>query len=79
MMKICVLFTPLQDNLKLKKIHLLIQCKLLKVYLIALNFFLKKINVNFINDSKATSFTSSQLALSGLKNIYWILGGLPKK
>ncbi len=42
-------------------------------------FFLKKRNVNFINDSKATSFTSSQLALSGLKNIYWILGGLPKK
>ncbi len=41
--------------------------------------FLKKKNVTFINDSKATSFTSSQLALSSLKNIYWILGGLPKK
>ena len=41
--------------------------------------FLKKDNLIFINDSKATSFTSTQLALSSLKNIYWILGGLPKK
>ncbi len=41
--------------------------------------FLKRKNVTFINDSKATSFTASQLALSSLKNIYWILGGLPKK
>ena len=41
--------------------------------------FLKKGNYTFINDSKATSFKSSQLALSSLKNIYWILGGLPKK
>ena len=42
-------------------------------------FFLKKKNITFINDSKATSFTASQLALSGIENIYWILGGLPKK
>ena len=42
-------------------------------------FFLKKKNLIFINDSKATSFTSTHLALSSLKNIYWILGGLPKK
>ena len=41
--------------------------------------FLKKKNVTFIDDSKATSFSSSKLALSSLKNIYWILGGLPKK
>lgn len=41
--------------------------------------FLKKKNATFINDSKATSFTASQLALSSLKNIYWILGGLPKR
>ena len=41
--------------------------------------FLKKKNVTFINDSKATSFKASQLALSSLKNIYWILGGLTKK
>ena len=42
-------------------------------------FFLKKNDVTFINDSKATSFNASQFALSSLKNIYWILGGLPKK
>ena len=41
--------------------------------------FLKKNGITFINDSKATSFRATQSALSGLKNIYWILGGLPKK
>ena len=41
--------------------------------------FLKKNNTIFINDSKATSFKAANLALSSLKNIYWILGGLPKK
>ena len=41
--------------------------------------FMKKKNVTFINDSKATSFTSTKFALSSLKNIFWILGGLPKK
>ena len=41
--------------------------------------FLKKKEVTFINDSKATSFVATQSALSSLKNIYWILGGLPKK
>ena len=32
-----------------------------------------------INDSKATSFSSSEKLLKSLKNIYWIIGGLPKK
>ena len=41
--------------------------------------FLKKENIVFINDSKATTFKATQLALSSLKNIYLILGGLPKK
>ncbi len=41
--------------------------------------FLKKKNITFINDSKATSFRATQSALSSLSNIYWILGGLPKK
>ena len=41
--------------------------------------FLKKNNTTFINDSKATSFRAAQSALSSLKKIYWILGGLPKK
>ncbi len=41
-------------------------------------FFLKKKNIIFINDSKATSFEASKFALASSKNIYWILGGLPK-
>ena len=36
-------------------------------------------NITFINDSKATSYKASQFALSSIKNVYWILGGLPKK
>ena len=39
----------------------------------------KKNGITFINDSKATSFKAAQSALSSLKNVYWILGGLPKK
>ena len=41
-------------------------------------FLIKKVII-FKNDSKATTFRATQAALSGLKNIYLILGGLPKK
>lgn len=41
-------------------------------------FFLKKRDIYFVNDSKATTFEATKYALSSLKNIYWILGGLPK-
>ena len=41
--------------------------------------FLKKNNKIFINDSKATSFSSTKFALKNNKNIFWIVGGLPKK
>ena len=40
--------------------------------------FLKRKGITFINDSKATSFQATKFALSSSKNIYWILGGLPK-
>ena len=40
--------------------------------------FLKKKNIHFINDSKATSFEASKFALENNKNIFWIFGGLPK-
>ena len=40
--------------------------------------FSKLRNVTFINDSKATSFEAAKFALESCKNIYWILGGLPK-
>ena len=41
--------------------------------------FLKKGDITFINDSKSTSFKASESALYSLKNVYWILGGLPKR
>ena len=41
--------------------------------------FYRKSNKIFINDSKATSFESTKFALKHNKNIYWIVGGLPKK
>ena len=40
--------------------------------------FLKKKNILFINDSKATSFQAAKFALSSSNNICWITGGLPK-
>ena len=53
-------------------------CNHLKVCRI-IEIFLSKGNTTFINDSNATSFSASKYALSSLKNIYWIIGGLPKK
>jgi UDP-N-acetylmuramoylalanine--D-glutamate ligase len=41
--------------------------------------FLKRKNINFINDSKATSFQATKFALQNSKNIFWIVGGLQKK
>ena len=41
--------------------------------------FMKRKNCTFINDSKATSFQSTKFALKNSKNIFWILGGMPKK
>jgi len=40
--------------------------------------FYKKKNITYINDSKATSFEASKTALKSHKNIFWILGGIPK-
>jgi UDP-N-acetylmuramoylalanine--D-glutamate ligase len=36
-------------------------------------------NLTIINDSKATSFASSENILKNLKDVYWIIGGIPKK
>ena len=41
--------------------------------------FLIKDNCIFINDSKATTFQATKFALKNTKNIFWIVGGLPKK
>ena len=39
----------------------------------------KKKNITIINDSKSTSFSSTIPLLKSYKNIYWLVGGLPKK
>ena len=39
----------------------------------------EKKNLIIINDSKSTSFASSENLLKTLNNVYWILGGIPKK
>ena len=44
-----------------------------------MKFFLKQKNCIFINDSKATTFQAVKYALKNTKNIYWIVGGQPKK
>ena len=36
-------------------------------------------NISIINDSKSTSYSSSIEILKKSKNIYWLLGGIPKK
>ena len=40
--------------------------------------FYRKRGITFVNDSKATSFDATQHALKNSKNIFWIVGGLPK-
>ena len=39
----------------------------------------KSKQLTIINDSKATSYSSSVSILKSLSNVYWIIGGLPKK
>ena len=41
--------------------------------------FFENKNLTIINDSKSTSFASSENLLKNLDDIYWILGGIPKK
>jgi len=41
--------------------------------------FLRKKNIYFINDSKATSFEAAKDCLMNYKNIIWIVGGLKKQ
>ncbi len=38
-----------------------------------------KKNLTIINDSKSTSFASSENVLKNLSDVYWIVGGIPKK
>ena len=42
-----------------------------------MKFFIKN-KVVFINDSKATTFQATKFALQSNKDIFWIVGGMPK-
>lgn len=64
---------------KIRKKHFIDAMQTFKGLPHRFEIFLSKGNTTFINDSKATSFSASKYALSSLKNIYWIIGGLPKK
>tara|TARA_E500000178_G_C16995063_1_gene742734 strand:- start:776 stop:2053 length:1278 start_codon:yes stop_codon:yes gene_type:complete len=65
--------------LKIKKNSFIESMKTFKGLSHRFEIFMKKNNTIFIDDSKATSFEATESALNSLKNIYWILGGLPKK
>ena len=39
----------------------------------------KSKKITLINDSKATSYSSTLSILKSLKNVFWIVGGIPKK
>ena len=39
----------------------------------------KSKKITLINDSKATSYSSSLSILKSLKNVFWLVGGIPKK
>ena len=69
----------LASLLKIKKNSFIKSLKTFKGLPHRFEIFIKKNNVTFVNDSKATSFKATESALSSLKNIYWILGGQPKK
>ena len=68
----------LSKNLKIKEKSLIHSLKSFKGLPHRHEVFYKKNNKVFINDSKATSFEASKFALKSNKNIFWIVGGLPK-
>ena len=68
----------LSKDLKIKDRSLINSLKSFKGLPHRQEIFYKRYNKIFINDSKATTFEASKLALKSNKNIFWIVGGLPK-
>ena len=69
----------LSKLLKISKKNFLNSLKTFKGLPHRYEIFLKQKNCIFINDSKATTFQAVKYALKNTKNIYWIVGGQPKK
>ena len=69
----------ISKKLNLKKNSLLKTLKNFKGLKYRQQVIFKKRNLTIINDSKSTSFASSTGLLKSNNNIYWLLGGIPKK
>jgi UDP-N-acetylmuramoylalanine--D-glutamate ligase len=67
------------DTIKIKKKNLLKVINNFKPLKFRQEVVFKSKNITIINDSKSTSFSSSENILKTLNNVYWILGGMPKK
>jgi UDP-N-acetylmuramoylalanine--D-glutamate ligase len=68
----------LSKSLKINKSNFIKSCNSFKGLPHRHEIFYKKKNIIFINDSKATSFEACKFALMNNKNIFWIVGGMPK-
>ncbi len=67
------------SKLKLKKKKLIKTINRFKGLDYRQQVVLDKKNLKIINDSKSTSFASSENVLKNLNHAFWILGGIPKK
>ena len=69
----------ISKKLKLKKKQLLSTIQNFKGLKYRQQIIFNKKNLTIINDSKSTSFSSSVGALKMYPNIFWLIGGIPKK
>ena len=67
------------SNLKLNKTKLIKTLNNFKGLKYRQQIIFDNKNLTIINDSKSTSFASSENILKNFNDIYWILGGIPKK
>ena len=69
----------LSKKFKIKKGSLIKSLKTFKGLPHRQEIFYERKNIVFVNDSKATSFESTKFALENKKEVFLIIGGLPKK
>ena len=69
----------LSERFKVKKNNLIKAVKNFRGLKYRQQTIFKKKDLSIINDSKSTSYSSSIEMLKKKNNIYWILGGIPKK
>ena len=69
----------ISEKLKLKKNLIIKSIEKFKGLKYRQQIIFKNSFMKIINDSKSTSFASSENILKNLNDAYWILGGIPKK